>query len=100
MAAQPSSTPTIIQKPYNPNLPPMINLNFNATLVDPPNTMDCGRSSMEFFPECMVDFESLRVNGKDIAYLFMDQQWKNYFDMLNGFVYYDIVRNFWVKTYV
>jgi hypothetical protein len=62
--------------------------------------MDCERDSMEFFPECMVDFESLRVNGKDIAHFFMDQQWKNYFDMLNGFVYYDIVRNFWVKAYV
>jgi hypothetical protein len=30
----------------------------------------------------------------------MDQQWKNYFEMLNGFVYFDIVRNFWVKAYV
>jgi hypothetical protein len=94
MAAQPSSTPKVVQKPYNPTLPPVINLSSNATLVEPPNTMDCGRSSIEFFPECMVDFESLRANGTDVASLFMDQQWKNYFDMWNGFVYYDIVRNF------
>jgi hypothetical protein len=40
------------------------------------------------------------VNGKDIAHLFMDQQWQNYFDMLNGFVYYDIVKNLWVKAHV
>jgi hypothetical protein len=100
MAAQPSSTPKIIQNPYNPELLPMVNLNSNANLLDPPNTMDCGRESMEFFPESMVDFESLKVNGKDIAHLFMDQQWQNYFDMLNGFVYYDIVKNLWVKAHV
>jgi hypothetical protein len=48
----------------------------------------------------MVDFGSLRANGRDVAHLFMDQQWKNYFEMLNGFVYFDIVRNFWVKALV
>jgi hypothetical protein len=48
----------------------------------------------------MIDFESLRANGKDVVYMFMDQQWKNYFEMLNGFVYFDIVRNFWVKAHV
>jgi hypothetical protein len=100
VAAQPSSTPTIVRKPYNLELHPVINLSNNANLANPPNTMDCGRSSMEFFPECMVDFEILRVNGRDIEHLFIDQQWKNYFEMLNGFVYYDIVRNFWVKAYV
>jgi hypothetical protein len=67
MAAQPSSTPQIVQKPYNPTLPPVINLNSRATLIEQ---------------------------------LFMDQQWKNYFDMLNGWVYFDIIRNLWVKAYV
>ncbi|KAK2374783.1 hypothetical protein QL285_075721 [Trifolium repens] len=100
MAAQPSNTPSIVQNPYNLELLPVINLNSNATLVEPLNTMDCGRANLDFFPECMVDFESLRVNGKDVAHLFMDQQWKNYFDMLSGFVYFDIVRNFWAKAYV
>jgi hypothetical protein len=47
-----------------------------------------------------VDFESLRVNGVDIKDLFYDQQWENYFEMLNGFVYYDLVKNFWNKAYV
>jgi hypothetical protein len=55
---------------------------------------------MEFFTEKFVDFESLKLNGVDIKDLFYDQQWGNYFDMLNGFVYYDIVRNFWNKAYV
>ncbi|KAK2404216.1 hypothetical protein QL285_053580 [Trifolium repens] len=55
---------------------------------------------MEFLTEKFVDFESLRLNGIDVQSLFYDQQWGNYFDMLNGFVYYDIVKNFWHKAYV
>jgi hypothetical protein len=81
-------------------LPPVVDLNSQASLVDPSNTNDCGREGMEFFTECFVDFESLRVNGIDIKDLFYDQQWENYFEMLNGFVYYGIVKNFWNKAYV
>jgi hypothetical protein len=98
MAAQPSTNGQIVQKPFNPELLPVINLNSQATLVNPPNTMDCGRDNMEFLPECMVDFESLKANGIDIKNLFYDQQWENYFEMLNGFIYFDIVRNFWNKA--
>ncbi|KAK2389989.1 hypothetical protein QL285_063540 [Trifolium repens] len=100
MAARPSSTRKIVQKPFNPVLPPVVDLNSQASLVDPSNTNDCGREGMEFFTECFVDFESLRVNGVDIKDLFYDEQWENYFEMLNGFVYYDLVKNFWNKAYV
>jgi hypothetical protein len=62
--------------------------------------MDCGRNKLEFNTESIVDFESLKANGKDVAYLFMDQQWRNFFDMLNGWVYFNIIRNFWVKAYL
>ncbi|KAK2449774.1 hypothetical protein QL285_008934 [Trifolium repens] len=55
---------------------------------------------MEFLTEKFVDFESLRLNDIDIQSLFNDQQWKNYFEMLNGFVYYDFVKNFWNKAAV
>jgi hypothetical protein len=98
MTAQPSRT--IVQRPFNHELPPMIDLNSQASLEDPPNTNDCGREGMEFLTEKFVDFESLKLNGIDIKDLFYDQQWGNYFDMLNGFVYYDIVKNFWNKAYV
>jgi hypothetical protein len=98
MTAQPSRV--IIQQPYNPELPPVIDLNSQATLTVPQNSNDCGREAMEFLTEKFVDFESLKVNGIDIENLFLDQQWKNYFDMLNGFVYYDIVKNFWNKATV
>jgi hypothetical protein len=55
---------------------------------------------MEFVTEKFVDFDSLKSNGIHINNLFFDQQWENYFNMLNGFIYYDIVKNFWNKAYV
>jgi hypothetical protein len=77
MAAQPSTTATIIQAPYNLDLPIVNNLNSQARHVEAQNTMDCGREGLEFNTECMIDFDSLRANGRVIAYLFMDQQWGN-----------------------
>ncbi|WJX12395.1 hypothetical protein P8452_02903 [Trifolium repens] len=98
MAARP--TRNIVPKPFNPRLPPVLNLNSQASLVEPPNTNDCGREAMEFLTEKFVDFDSLKVNGIDIKDLLYDQQWGNYFDMLNGFVYYNIVKKNWNKAYV
>ncbi|KAK2361925.1 hypothetical protein QL285_087030 [Trifolium repens] len=98
MTAQP--TRVIVQEPFNPELVPVIDLNSRASFVNRPPSTDCGRDAMEFLTEKFVDFESLKVNGIDVQRLFYDQQWGNYFDMLNGFVYYDIVKNFWHKAYV
>ncbi|KAK2436475.1 hypothetical protein QL285_021467 [Trifolium repens] len=98
MSAQPS--PVIVQEPFNPKLVPVIDLNSKASFIDRPPSTDCGRDAMEFLAEKFVDFESLKLNGVDIQDLFFDQKWENYFDMLNGFVYYDIVKNFWHKAYV
>jgi hypothetical protein len=98
MVVQP--TRKIIQRPFNPELPPVIDLHSQATLTNPPNTNDCGRAGMEFVTEKFVDFDSLKAKGINVQDLFLDQQWGNYFDMLNGFVYYDIVKNFWNKAYV
>ncbi|KAK2356935.1 hypothetical protein QL285_094252 [Trifolium repens] len=100
MAARPSSSRKIVQKSFNPVLPPVIGLESQASFVEPDNTNDCGREGMEFCSESFVDFESLRVNGFDVKDLFFDQQWENYFEMLNGFVYFDLVKNFWNKAYV
>ncbi|KAK2381188.1 hypothetical protein QL285_068815 [Trifolium repens] len=98
MTAQPSAI--IVQEPFDPELVPVIDLTSQASFVDRPSSTDCGRDAMEFLTEKFVDFESLRLNGIDVQSLFYDQQWGNYFDMLNGFVYYDIVKNFWHKAYV
>jgi hypothetical protein len=92
MTAQPSSV--IVQRPFNPELVPVIDLTSKASFVNRPPSTDCGREAMEFLTEKFVDFESLRLNGIDVQSLFYDQQWGNYFNMLNGFVYYDILKNF------
>ncbi|WJX51640.1 hypothetical protein P8452_37817 [Trifolium repens] len=98
MTAQPSAI--IVQEPFDPELVPVIDLTSQASFVDRPSSTDCGRDAMEFLTEKFVDFEILKLNGIDVQSLFYDQQWGNYFHMLNGFVYYDIVKNFWHKAYV
>ncbi|WJX84026.1 NADH:ubiquinone reductase (H(+)-translocating) [Trifolium repens] len=96
MAARSSNE--IVQRPFNPVLPPVIDLKSQEKLVFKDNVTDAGPESFEFVTEKFVDFESFKVNGIDIQSLFYDQQWKNYFEMLNGFVYYDIVKYFWQKA--
>ncbi|KAK2416245.1 hypothetical protein QL285_038658 [Trifolium repens] len=98
MAAQSSNV--IFQEPYNPTLPPVIDLNSEDNLVYEHHQTDAGPDSYDFFTEKFVDFESLKANGIDIQYLFYNQQWQNYFEMLNGFVYFDIVKYFWQKAKV
>ncbi|KAK2444441.1 hypothetical protein QL285_015468 [Trifolium repens] len=96
MAARSSNE--IIQEPYNPSLPPIIDL--NSDIIYEHHTTDAGPDAYDFFTEKFVDFESLKANGIDIQYLFDNQKWQNYFEMLNGFVYYDIVKYFWQKAKV
>ncbi|KAK2387680.1 hypothetical protein QL285_061430 [Trifolium repens] len=98
MAARSSNE--IVQEPFNPTLPPIIDLNSKDNLVYEHHQTDAGPDSYDFFTEKFVDFESLKANGIDIQYLFYNQQWQNYFEMLNGFVYYDIVKYFWQKAKV
>jgi hypothetical protein len=74
-----SSSRGIVQGPYNPVFPPVIDFNSQESLTNPPNTNNCGRAGMEFVTEKFVDFESLKANGIDIQSLFYDQQWENYF---------------------
>jgi hypothetical protein len=76
----------------------VIDLTSQARLEVKDNTTDAGPEAFEFITEKFVDFENLIVNDIDIQNLFYDQQWKNYFEMLIGFVYYDIVKYFWQKA--
>ncbi|KAK2436385.1 hypothetical protein QL285_021383 [Trifolium repens] len=98
MAARSSNE--IVQEPFNPTLPPIIDLNSKDNLVYKHHQTDAGPDAYDFFTEKFVDFESLKANGIDFQYLFYNQQWQNYFEMLNGFVYYDIVKYFWQKAKV
>ncbi|KAK2443755.1 hypothetical protein QL285_014831 [Trifolium repens] len=98
MAARSSNE--IVQEPFNPTLPPIIDLNSEDNLVYQHNQTDAGPDAYDFYTEKFVDFESLKANRIDIQNLFFDQKWENYFEMLNGFVYYDIVKYFWQKAKV
>ncbi|KAK2435509.1 hypothetical protein QL285_020562 [Trifolium repens] len=98
MAARSSNE--IVQKSFNPVLPPVIDLKSQEKLIVKENQTDAGPEAFEFVTEKFVDFESLKVNVIDVQGLFFDQQWKNYFEMLNGFVYYDIGKYFWQKATV
>ncbi|KAK2354955.1 hypothetical protein QL285_092413 [Trifolium repens] len=98
MAARSSNE--IVQEPFNPTLPPIIDLNSKDNLVYQHNQTDAGPDSYDFYTEKFVDFDSLKANGIDVQNLFFDQKWENYFEMLNGFVYYDIVKYFWQKAKV
>ena len=98
MAARSSNE--IVQEPFNPTLPPIIDLNSEDNLVYQHNQTDAGPDAYDFYTEKFVDFDSLKENGIDVQSLFYDQQWESYFEMLNGFIYFDIVRNFWNKAYV
>jgi hypothetical protein len=62
--------------------------------------MDYGEEALVLKIKNMVDFESLRANGKEVGKIFLSQQWKNYFELLNGPVYYNLIKQFWVKAYV
>ncbi|KAK2368261.1 hypothetical protein QL285_081468 [Trifolium repens] len=98
MAARSSNE--IVQEPFNPTLPPIIDLNSESNLIYEHHQTDAGPDAYDFYTEKFVDFESLKANGIDIQNLFYDQQWQNYFEMLNGFVYYDLVKYFWQKAKV
>ncbi|PNX55692.1 hypothetical protein L195_g049322, partial [Trifolium pratense] len=46
----------------------------------------------------MVDFEGLKANNFNVEPYFVKQGWKRYFDMLNGPVYPELLKHFWMKA--
>jgi hypothetical protein len=98
MAARSSNK--IIQETFNPLLQPIIDLTSEDNIIYQDNQTYAGPSAFESYTEKFVDFESLKANNIDVQDLFYNQKWGNYFEMLNGFVYYDIVKYFWQKAYV
>ncbi|KAK2362584.1 hypothetical protein QL285_087637 [Trifolium repens] len=85
MTAQPSRN--IVQRVFNPVLPPVIDLSSQAKLVVKDNATDAGPEAFEFVTEKFVDFDSLKENGIDIQSLFYDQQWRWTLKMKLNFEY-------------
>ncbi|MCI45876.1 hypothetical protein A2U01_0067115, partial [Trifolium medium] len=70
------------------------------SLICSGDTMKFNIGLIKIHPEKMVDFESLKVNDFGIEELFINQGWKRYFDMLNGPIYTNMVKEFWMKAEV
>ncbi|CAJ2641640.1 unnamed protein product [Trifolium pratense] len=64
------------------------------------NEMEFPESELTFLSEKIVDFDSLKANGFDVKPYFITQGWDKYFDMLNGPIYPDLLKKFWMKAKV
>jgi plasmid maintenance system killer protein len=80
----------------NPTLAPVIDIHFDATFIKAENMMDFGENGLTMNVERAVDYESLRVNKKDVSKILLNQQWNHFFDMLNGPTCFDLVKKLWI----
>ena len=62
--------------------------------------MEFPESELIFLSEKMIDFDSLKANGFDVKQYFSTQGWDKYFNMLNGPIYPDLLKKFWMKAKV
>ncbi|XP_045791776.1 uncharacterized protein LOC123886505 [Trifolium pratense] len=60
--------------------------------------MEFQESLLTLVPEKMVDFNSLKANNYDMEPYFTYQGWNRYFEMLNGPIYPDLLKHFWMKA--
>ncbi|MCI15418.1 cullin-like protein, partial [Trifolium medium] len=94
-----SSSAPVGQNPLNSmDLPPIATI--GKSLIYTGDVMQFNIGLLKLRPEKMVDFESLKINGFDFEELFTNQGWKRYFDMPNGPIYTNMVKEFWMKAYV
>ncbi|MCI14912.1 cullin-like protein, partial [Trifolium medium] len=98
MASASSSVP-VAENPINHmDLPPIASV--GKSLIWTGDVMKFNLSLLKFCFERTVDFESLKANDFDIEEPFVNQAWKRYFEMLNGPIYANMVKEFWMKSYV
>ncbi|MCI23193.1 hypothetical protein A2U01_0044371, partial [Trifolium medium] len=64
------------------------------------NEMEFPESELIFLSEKMIDFDSIKANGFDVKHYFSAQGWDKYFSMLNGPIYPDLLKKFWMKAKV
>jgi hypothetical protein len=57
-------------------------------------TINLNFEDAQFVMEQPIDFEALRVNGFEYEYLFKEKGWENYFKMINGPIYPNLVFDF------
>ncbi|XP_045791712.1 uncharacterized protein LOC123886441 [Trifolium pratense] len=75
-------------------IPPYLGKNMEYT----GNEMEFQESLLTLVSEKMVDFNSLKANNFDMEPYFAHQGWNRYFEMLNGPIYPDLLKHFWMKA--
>jgi len=65
-----------------------------------PKTMSIPLDSLDVQIESPVDFTSLKRNGLDMEALISAQNMFDYFHMLNGPTYVNLVKEFWIRAEV
>jgi hypothetical protein len=92
------STSTSSQ-PQEVIVPPIADIEASTPGTITKDTMEFSISELFCFIEEVVDFESLRVNGMGkIKELLVSQNLSVFFDILNGPVYPNLVKDFWMKA--
>jgi len=69
-----------------------------SNYVIKPKTMSIPLDSLDVQIESPVDFASLKRNGMDMEALILAQNMFDYFHMLNGPTYVNLVKDFWVRA--
>jgi hypothetical protein len=92
------STSTSSQ-PQEVIVPPIADIEASTPGTITKDTMESPISELFYFIEKAVNFESLSVNGMGIIKELLDNQSLSvYFDILNGPVYPNLVKDFWMKA--
>lgn len=62
----------------------------------PELTLTTPTDKLEVLYELLVEFDNMKDNGVDILFAVKFQGWENYFNFLQGLVFYHLVREFWI----
>ncbi|KAK2350677.1 hypothetical protein QL285_097983 [Trifolium repens] len=83
------------------SVPPIADIKASTPVVLSKDKVSFPISDLFLHIERPIDFEAIRVNGCDgIKEAFVAQKLTTYLDCLNGPVYPEIVKDFWMKAQV
>jgi len=65
------------------------------------NTVQFNEEKLELLQEQVVDFRELKANGLDWCQNYLHTlEMRRYFDLLNGPIYHNLVKHFWMRASV
>jgi len=75
-------------------------VNYGKLYIFKPKTMVLGKEDLIVQIESLVDFQALKRHGVDIIDYMMTQEMDGYFRILNGPIYEELVKDFWIGAEV